>query len=146
FLKPFGTPADMPGAMAEADRAAEVLAAKQELSIAKEETEATAKARIAQKKYLKKLREVKYADVRSSFKSAMSEQWGDIIVDDEGEIISIDKAYTGSNKQRFKTAIGKIRLEGMRKKAQGVPLEIIGRYYIDKLAGLKKNPLYQKKK
>lgn len=143
FLEPFGTPADMPGAMAKADRKAAIDAAKEELKIAAEETEARGKAELASQKYLKKLREVKNADVRAGFKAAMAEQWGDIVVDDEGEIISIDKAYKGKNKKAFRNIIGKIRIEGMRKKAQGARLPQILEYYRRELDKLKDNPKFK---
>ena len=147
FLKPFGTPADMPGAMAEADRASEVAAAKEELKIAKEETEATAKARIAREKSLKKLMSSTNSDVRQAFTNQLTTYLGDIEYDSNGNIIGVDNAYQGDpdQKDEFKKELTLIRIQGMKMKERGDRLSFIQNYYGKALKALVNDPRFKKR-
>jgi hypothetical protein len=148
FLEPFGTPADMPGAMAKADRKAAIDAAKEELKIAAEETEAMSKAEIAQRKHLKKLMSASNSDVRQSFKNELATYWGNVEYDDNGNIIGIDNAYEGDQDQKeiFKKELTAIRVQGMKMKERDDPLSFIQKYYARALAKLRKDPRLQPRK
>ena len=72
YLKPFGTPADIPGAMTAADRAAQVDAAKEELKQNTAETKAEATAEKARLKRKEKQRAT-YTNVYSMINKSMSD-------------------------------------------------------------------------
>jgi len=72
YLKPFGTPADIPGAMTAADRAAQIDAAKEELKQNTAETKAEAAAEKARLKRREKQRAT-YNNVYSMINKSMSD-------------------------------------------------------------------------
>ena len=113
YLKPFGTPADIPGAMLAADRKAQIDAAKEELKMTSEEEKAQAKVRAA----LAKARGTKYkaSETRKTWEK-VAQSSGVFTFGPEGKIISVDTSQfgPGMSAQKIKAALNKILPEAQR--------------------------------
>ena len=113
YLKPFGTPADIPGAMFAADRKAQIDAAKEELKMTSEEEKAEAKIRAA----LAKARGSKYkaSETRKTWeKIAQSSKI--FTFGPKGNIINIDTSQFGRDVdvKKIISALNKILPEAQR--------------------------------
>jgi len=113
YLKPFGTPADIPGAMLAADRKAQIDAAKEELKMTSEEEKAEAKIRAA----LAKARGTKYkaSETRKTWeKIAQSSKI--FTFGPKGNIINIDTSQFGKDVdvKKIISALNKILPEAQR--------------------------------
>jgi len=107
YLKPFGTPADIPGAMTAADRAAQVDAAKEELKQNTAETKAEATAEKARLKQREKQRAT-YNNVYSMINKSMNDffpESGVELSEDGRYVISGQKVYDILSKRA--AALGK---------------------------------------
>mgnify|MGYP003665172223 CR=1 FL=1 len=107
YLKPFGTPADIPGAMTAADRAAQVDAAKEELKQNTAETKAEATAEKARLKRRQKDKAT-YNNVYSMINKSMNDffpESGVELAEDGRYVISGQKVYDILNKRAV--ALGK---------------------------------------
>ena len=103
YLKPFGTPADMPGAMAAADRKAQIDAAKEELKMISEEEKALAKVKAARAKNQRT--KYKASETRKTWEK-VAQSSGVFTFGPEGKIISVDTSQfgPGMSAQKIKTA------------------------------------------
>jgi len=107
YLKPFGTPADIPGAMTAADRAAQVDAAKEELKQNTAETKAEATAEKARLKRRQKDKAT-YNNVYSMINKSMNDffpESGVELAEDGRYVISGQKVYDILSKRA--AALGK---------------------------------------
>jgi hypothetical protein len=142
YLKPFGTPADIPGAMLAADRKAQIDAAKEELKMTSEEEKAEARVRAAIAKARgSKTGKYKSTEARNTWKDiALSEGFFKLGAD--GKTISINRSLYGKNPNQTKKAINKILTDaqkiGERTGVQSDATEYITKAFGDLLAKDKK--------
>ena len=147
FLEPFGTPADMPGAMAKADRKSAVDAAKEELKMAAEETEAQAVVDKARVKAFNKLQEYKHSDVRAEFKDQFNILLGGITIAEDGSILSIDDKVLPQNPKaaaKMTAAISEIRKTAMGMRENRKTFGQVSKFIRDALKNAKQK--YSKRK
>ena len=147
FLEPFGTPADMPGAMAKADRKAAIDTAKEELKIAAEEQKAQAIVDKARIKAFNKLKEYKHSDVRAEFKDQFNILLGGITIADDGSILSIENEVLPQNPKeaaKMTAAISEIRKTAMGMRENRKTFGQVSKFIRDALKNAKQK--YSKRK
>ena len=115
YLKPFGTPADIPGAMAKADRKAQIDAAKEELKMTSEEEKALAKVKAA----VAKARGKKYSasQVLATWKD-MAASSGLFTLGEDGKVLNLKGVLVSDDPKKAaqtRDKINKLLVEAYRK-------------------------------